>query len=156
MARKIEYSAKFKRNYVALFALLIFCLLIVGELLLALSVPWLVRRGGSFAAEIRRREMLMAFDEARRRSHIVPENSETLILEKKLLADTLDDLALYLRGEADRLTPEEVNELTPLVRQLCRVAIQLGKGESFSEESRIDSAGYLNSLIRKHGERKHE
>lgn len=147
MAKKIKYSANFKRNYMAVFALTLFCLMIATELFLALSIPAFVQREDAFADEIRKRELIMLFDKARNECRDIPENNETIRMEKKLLEDTLDHLAFYLRKESDRLTPEDVAQLEPLVAQLHRIAARLKSGRTYSTESILDSSAFINDLI---------
>ena len=150
MAKKIKYSANFKRNYMAVFALTLFCLMVATELVLALSIPTFIQKEDAFADEIRKRELIMLFDQARNECKNIPENNETIRMEKKLLEDTLDYLAAYLRNEADRLTPEDVEQLEPLVIQLHRIAARLKSGKTYSQESRLDSSAFINNLIQQH------
>ena len=151
MAQTLKYSANFKRNYLVFFAFALFTLMIVAELLLALSIPRFVQRENAYAGEIRKREMLMLFDTTRTVCNDIKETSDTIKLEKKLLLDTLDYLAIYLRKESDRLTPEDVDKLSPQIVEMYKIAARLEKGESFSKENQLDSTAYLNSLIKQQG-----
>ena len=150
MAGKLEYSADFKRNYMAFFAIFIFVLMISAELVIALSIPRFVNRENAFADQIRKREMLLRFDETRRNCSAIRENNSVLGMEKRLLSDTLDQLAIYLRRESDRLTPEDVNALYPLVTDLFKISARLKKSEPFSQENKLDSSFYLNNLLKKY------
>jgi len=149
VAQKIEYSANFKRNYVAVFAFFLFFLMIVSELVLALSIPAFVRREDAFANEIRKRRMILRFDHARHICREIQENSEIIAMEKKLLSDNLNYLAIYLRKEASKLTVDEVNTLDPLITQMYKFAGRLKSGKSFSSENRLDSSKYLDKLVQK-------
>lgn len=151
MAKELKYSANFKRNYVSFFALALFFIMIFAELTLALSIPRFVQRENAYAEEIRKRELILLFDTTRNLTNEVEETSETIKYEKKLLIDTLDYLAIYLRKESDRLTPEDVNKLSPQVVEMYKIAARLKKGESFSQENKLDSTAYLNALIQKQG-----
>ena len=71
------------------------------------------------------------------------------MLEKRLLMDSLDYLAQYLRQEASNLTEEEVKELDQLVIKMEKIVKKLALGKSFSQENRLDSSVYINSLIQK-------
>ena len=139
MAQELKYSANFKRNYISFFALALFFVMIVAEFTIALSIPHFVQREDAYAFEIRKREMLMLFDTTRTVCHDIKETSDTIKLEKKLLLDTLDYLAIYLRKESDRLTPEDVDRLSPQIVEMYKIAARLEKGESFSRESQLDS-----------------
>ena len=70
-------------------------------------------------------------------------------MEKQLLTDVLNSFARYMREEGDKLTPQEVNEISVILRQLCKVAVQLSKGKRFSTENRIDTSSYINGLLKK-------
>ena len=89
MAGKLEYSADFKRNYMAFFAIFIFVLMISAELVIALSIPRFVNRENAFADQIRKREMLLRFDETRRNCSAIRESNSVLGMEKRLLSDTV-------------------------------------------------------------------
>ena len=78
MAQKLKYSAKFKRNYVALFAIAFFCVMLLAELLLALSIPVFVQRQDSYSREIKKREMLLLFDDAQNTCRSISEKDEIL------------------------------------------------------------------------------
>ena len=148
MAQKITYSTNFKRNYVAFFALMLFILMITSELLLALSIPVFIQRENIFSQEIRKRQVLMLFDDARSLCKKVDGKDDITVMEKQLLSDTLNHLAIYLRKEADRLTPEDINELEPVVNDLYMIASKLKDG-SFAKEQKLSSASYIRSLINK-------
>ena len=148
MAQKLKYSANFKRNYVALFAIVFFCLMILAELVLALSIPLFVSREDAYAAEIQKREMLLLFDEAQKRCRAIPEKDENVKLEKVLLSDTMDVLASYLREESDRLTEEDVERIMPQVKKLHKIATRLQSGKPYSSEAELDSSEYVKSIIK--------
>ena len=149
MAQKITYSTNFKRNYIAFFALALFILMIISELLLALSIPAFIQREDAFAQEIRKRRMLLTFDETRTICKKMDVKDEISAMEKQLLSDNLDYLALYLRKEAERLTPEDVNKLEPIVNDLFIIASKLNHSGSVAKENRISSTSYIRSLIKK-------
>ncbi|MBE6377904.1 MAG: hypothetical protein E7051_03680 [Lentisphaerae bacterium] len=150
MAQTLKYSANFKRNYLAFFALALFTAMIIAELSIALSIPHFVQRENAYAKEIRRREMFLLFDVSRAICHDIKEENESIKLEKKLLSDTLDHLAIYLRREANMITDDEVNVLSPLVVELYKIASQLKNGQSFSRENQLNSQPYLNDLLKKY------
>lgn len=150
MAKTLKYSANFKRNYLAFFALALFAAMIIAELSIALSIPHFVQRENAYAKEIRRREMFLLFDVTRNVCHDIKEESENIKLEKKLLSDTLDHLAIYLRRESGRITDDDVNQLSPLITELYKIASQLKNGKSFSQENQLNSQIYLNTLLKKY------
>lgn len=149
MAQNLKYSANFKRNYVAFFALVLFLAMILVELTIALSIPYFVQRENAYTQDILKREMMLRFDSARVLCFSIKEDNESVKMEKKLLVDTLDYLAIYLRREADNLTAEEVELLSPQIIELYKIAARLEKGKPYSRENTLNSATYLNSLLKK-------
>lgn len=147
MAPKITYSTNFKRNYVAFFALALFLLMILSELLLALSIPVVVQREDAFAKEVRKHRMLKLFDDTRTVCKKIDSKDEITLKEKQLLSDNLDYLALYLRKESDRLTPEDIDKLEPIVNDLYRIASKLKNSGSFAKENRLSSSSYIKFMI---------
>ena len=94
--------------------------------------------------------MFLLFDSSRNICRDIKEDSENIKLEKRLVSDTLDHLAIYLRREADRLTPEDVNALAPLITELYKIASRLKEGKAFSQENQLNSETYLASLLKKY------
>ena len=149
MAEKITYSAKFKRNYVAVFAVALFFFMVISEVVLAVSIPLYMSRENLLSHQVRNREMQLRFDYIRGVCKNISSTNETVLLEKRLLMDSLDYLAQYLRQEASNLTEEEVKELDQLVIKMEKIVKKLALGKSFSQENRLDSSVYINSLIQK-------
>ena len=150
MAQKIVYSANFKRDYVAFFAVLLFLTMIVSEVALAITVPAYMRRENVLADEVIKREMLLLFDNVRYRCGKINSNDEILMLEKQLISSQLDQLAIYLRAESDDLTAAEIRQMHDLMKDVNKIVSRLEKGKAYSQENRLDSSVYINGLIKKH------
>ena len=149
MAEKITYSANFKRNYVAVFAVGLFFFMVISEVVLAVSIPVYMSRENMLSHQVRNREMQLRFDQIRTVCKNISSSNETLVLEKNLMMNTLDYLAKYLRQEASNLTEEEVKELDQLMIKMEKIVRRLASGKSYSQENRLDSSVYINSLIQK-------
>ena len=149
MAEKITYSANFKRNYIAVFAVGLFFFMVISEVVLAVSIPVYMSRENMLSHQVRNREMQLRFDQIRTVCKNISSSNETLVLEKNLMMDTLDYLAKYLRQEASNLTEEEVKELDQLMIKMEKIVRRLASGKSYSQENRLDSSVYINSLIQK-------
>lgn len=150
MKQKITYSANFKRNYVALFAVLFFFLMIAAEVTLAFSIPAYMKRENVLADRVRHRELLLHFDQLRTRCKNIKPRTDAVEMERQLVSHALDQMAIYLRDEADNLSPDEVNELQALFGSMTKILDQLSRGRSFSRESRLNTAGYVNHLVKKY------
>ncbi len=150
MAQKITYSADFKRNYVAVLAVTLFLLMIAGEIALAVSIPVYMKRENVLAQEVYLRETLLNFDGLRQSCNAIKSNDEVVLLEKQLISSGIDQMALYLRHEANRLTPEETRQIRIVTDELHRIVARLRKNQSFSQEKRLDSSAYIDSLVKKY------
>ena len=150
MAQKIVYSANFKRDYVAFFAVILFFAMIASEVLLAVSVPAYMSRENVLANEVVKRKMLLRFDSVRAKCNNINSSNETLMLEKQLISEQFEQLAIYLRAESDRLTPDEILKMSDLMLDLERIVARLGAGKAYSKENRLDSSEYVNSLVKKY------
>lgn len=150
MAQKITYSAKFKRNYVAFFAVFLFFLMITAEVVLAFSIPAYMRREDVLADRVKRREMLLTFDRLRSMCKNIKPKNETIELEKQLVSNALDQMAIYLRAESENLTPDEVNELDSLFRSMSKIVARLSAGRAYSRENHLNTAAYINVLVKKY------
>lgn len=78
MAREVLLSAKFKRDYVATFAVVIFCMIVVAEVALAVSIPAYLERENVMALQMSRIRLRESFDGVRRQAARVraPASSE--------------------------------------------------------------------------------
>ena len=150
MTRQLTYSARFKRNYVTAFAVALFFLMIASEIALAVSIPAYMNRENVMAEELLRRETLLRFDALRGMCGTISGGDEVLMLEKQLIANALDHLAIYLRTEAPHLTSEEIGELNRLTCEVERILRILRSGRSFSRENRLDSSAYIDALVAKY------
>ena len=65
MANEIQFSAKFKRDYVAALAVVIFFAIVLAEIVLAVSIPAYLQREDAMALQARRLQLLESFDAAR-------------------------------------------------------------------------------------------
>ena len=64
---RLKYTANFKRDYVAGAALVIFFLIVCGEIFLAVSLPIYMNRDAALAVSVRRLRLVETFDQVRYR-----------------------------------------------------------------------------------------
>ena len=149
MAQDITYSAKFKRDYVAALAVIIFFAIVLAEIALAVSIPTYLKCENTMAQEVRRLKLLESFDRARNRAEKVKvQGGETAELELRLVKWGLNTLAPYLREHADELSGKELTDLQQTVTELTRIVSRLGsKQEPYCREQTLDTAIYLDSQI---------
>lgn len=149
LAQEITYSAKFKRDYVAALAIVIFFAIVLAEITLAVSIPAYLKGENTMALEVRRLELLESFDRARGLSeHAKVKDGEAAELELRLAKWGLNMLAPYLRDHAGELSSSEIAELQGTVTELTRIITRLRqKDGTYCREQTLDTAIYLDSLI---------
>ncbi|MDR0931544.1 MAG: hypothetical protein LBM70_00780 [Victivallales bacterium] len=148
MAQQITYSARFKRDYVAASAVVIFFAIVLAEIALAISIPAYLRRENAMALEVRRLQLLESFDQARNMSDkLKVKGGEVATLEARLVAWGLNTLAPYLRENADKLSGEELASLQDTVTQFTRIMTRLRDVGSYCSEQTLDTGIYVDGLI---------
>ena len=151
MKRQVLQSANFKRDYVAASAILIFILIVVSELTLAVAIPSYLYRENAMALQVRRLQLFESFDAARRRCNAAKPKDTSAKMELKLVEWNLDLLARYLREERNNLSSDEIALLQNYVNDSLAILRKLSSGGSFSNETKFDTATYVESLIPKRG-----
>ena len=71
------------------------------------------------------------------------------MMEKQLLLNAVDSLTRYMREHGENLNPEEVRDIQNLLNSLDRIIESLLNGKSFSMENQLNTANYINGLLRK-------
>ena len=152
--RKLQFTADYRRDYVAFMAVALFFLIIAGEIILATGIPLLMRNENLMSEEAARNELLATFDRARKRCNSIrglntaKQEDEIILLEKQLISNALNRFARYMKNEGNKLTPEEVKQINRAVFTLYKAADRLANGESFSRENRLDTTKYVNDLLK--------
>lgn len=147
MANEIQFSAKFKRDYVAALAVVIFFAIVLAEIVLAVSIPAYLHREDAMALQVRRLQLLESFDAARNLGNSLKPNGETVELEARLVMWNLNLLATYLRENSADLTGEEIASLQNDVRAFTGILARIQSGETLCRERKLDSSFFVNSLI---------
>lgn len=151
---KITFTANYRRNYIAYLAVLLFFLIIAGEIVLATAIPLLMRNEEIMSDNAARNDLLKYFDSLRYRCSAISgknasqQEDALIIMEKQLLTDALDRFARYMREEGEHLTPEEVKKIRAVLTDFFKVAKTLREGKSYSRENRINTSGYINNLLK--------
>ena len=148
MARRITYSARFRRDYIAALAVVIFFVIVIAEITIAISIPAYLKRENAMALEVRRLQLLESFDHARNiSSKLKVRGGETAELEARLVGWGLDSLAPYLRDHAGSLSGEEIAEMQTTVTEFIRIMTRLRDTGPYCVEQKLDTGGYIDSRI---------
>lgn len=145
--QEIKLSANFKRDYIAVSAIVLFFAIIAAEVVLAISIPAYLSRESSMAFEVRRLRLLSSFDAARRVVSRKMPSDPTAAAEMKLLGWELDNLAMYLRVNRTLISSDEVAALQKEVSEIQALLERLERNRPFSKEYRLDVGIYLDPLV---------
>ncbi len=147
MAREVLLSAKFKRDYVATFAVVIFCMIVVAEVALAVSIPAYLERENVMALQMSRIRLRESFDGVRRQAARVRAPGELGELELKVVSSTLNQLADYLREYSGKLSADEIKQMQDQINRFSAILGRLNSGRPFCVEQKLDASAYLNSFL---------
>lgn len=147
MAKEIQFSAKFKRDYVAALAVVIFFAIVLAEIVLAVSIPAYLHREDAMALQVRRLQLLESFDGARNLGNSLKLKGEIAEYEARLVMWNLNLLATYLRENSADLTSGEIASLQNDIRAFTGILARLRSGEELCRERKLDTSIYVNSLI---------
>ena len=145
--QEIKFSANFKRDYIAVSAIVLFFAIVAAEVVLAISIPAYLSRESSMAFEVRRIRLLSSFDAARRVVSRKTPSDPTAAAEMKLLGWELDNLAMYLRVNRTLIDSDEVAALQKEISEIQALLERLERNRPFSQEYRLDVGSYLDPLV---------
>lgn len=149
-----QFTAQYRRNYVTFLAVALFFLIIAGEIFLATSIPILMRNDKLMNEHAARNELLRSFDSVRSScNNITGKNSKgveepIILMEKKLVVRAVESLTRYMRSYGEHLNPDEVKTIQNLLNKLAKITHRLASGKSFSMENQLNTAEYINSLLK--------
>ena len=146
---EIIQSANFKRDYVAYFAVILFFAIVVGEIVIAVTIPTYLRKSSAMAQEVRRIKLRESFDSVRSLANSIKCSNDNAVLEKNLVTWELNKLAKFLRNNGDNLSSEEIARLQKIVDESGAILRYISKNNSFSRSVRLDTGGYVNSIMSK-------
>ena len=148
---RLKYTANFKRDYVAAAALVIFFLIVCGEIFIAVSLPIYMNREAALAVSVRRLRLMESFDFVRSRAKALKLKDDTSDSEASLLKWNLDLMAAYLRKYSQYLTGEQLAVLQQQLNDMDAAITQLSTGKHFSREYRLNCTPYINMVLQKSG-----
>ena len=146
-----KYSASFKRDYIAGAAVVIFVLIVISEVVLAVTLPVYMKKENAMALSVRRLQLLETFDNLRLNARHLKSGNNTVQSEIKLLVWNLDKMADYLRQYTQYLSSDEIAILQSQLNEMGASLNFLSKQKPFSREYKIDYTPYLERIMKKSG-----
>ncbi len=126
MAQRVE-SAKFRRDYITIFAVVFFFLIIIFELTVAVGVPMLVSSQKFLGEKTALSRMTNQFDRVRNTLDNIsksPEYRNEVRSEILVLLRPLNKLSYYLRDNLQQLSPHQVGLVAKAVEDARRHAFR--------------------------------
>lgn len=146
---EIIQSANFKRDYVAYLAVILFFSIVIGEIIIAIAIPTYLSRSTAMAKEVRRIKLRESFDQVRNLANSVKCKNDNAVLERNLVVWELNKLAKYLRKHDEDLSSEDIARLQKIVNESGAILHYIDKNKSFSRSIKLDTGGYVNSVMNK-------
>lgn len=140
------FTAKFKRDYVAFSAVALFWLIVLSEVVLAVSVPLYFVRSNLWDLQIARQQLMTNFDAVRGYCHYLSLKTPDAVEEVNLLLWDLNLMANYLRVNEKTLSREEIAELSSDINQIRLLANRLHKDKAFNQPIRLDPSAAMRSI----------
>ena len=143
----INESVKFKKDYLAYFSFAAFFLIVIGEIVLAITIPLYLSRSTAMSHEVRRIKLMRSFDKVRDAARKIKPVGNNAELERRIVMWELDKLASYLRNNVEYLDSDEVAELQKIVDQSGAILSRLRRKRSFSKAAKLDTAVFVDTVL---------
>ena len=138
-------SAKFKKDYIAYFAIGIFFFILITELIIAIWLPIHLRSENVWALQVARQDMIDMFDNLRGNFGRISKTSQ-LEGEATIVAKCLDSMAIYLRTYQAGLTAGQIAEIRSDLDNFQVILDRLQKDKPYGRQDKIDPSGFLKRL----------
>ncbi len=144
--KELEFSANFKKDYVAYSAIVIFFLIISFELFMAIFIPAHLQMEGVWGEEVARQEMLNEFDSVRNAFFSFKSKKEYAEDEAKVIAASLTPLAEYLRKYQYQIGLKEIKEIEKTTSGIRRYHQGLSTKGAYSTDISIKTENFIKTL----------
>lgn len=143
---KPEFSANFKKDYIAYSAIIIFFLILSFEVFMAVFIPAHLHMEGVWSKEVARQQMVTRFDGTRNSFLRFKSKDDDAEAEAGMFADSMSPLADYLRQYQYNLGFEEIESINDAIGDLYKFQNHLKNKGAYSVKFRIDNSKFVNIL----------
>ena len=140
------FTAKFKRDYVAYSAVGIFMLIVLAEVVLAISIPLYFVRSDLWDLQIARQQLMGDFDGLRGICNRMRLKNADAIEENNILLWDLNLMAYYLRAHEKTIRRDEIRELSADLAAMRRITGRLNLDRPYNVPVRLDTAAALAAI----------
>ena len=145
-------TANFKRDYVTVLAVVIFFLIVIGELALSISIPVYFVRSDLWAVQLARQSLHRDFDSLRQRSRRLEEKGTLKDSiagdENQLVLWNLNMMAHYLRAHRDTMPPEQAAAIARDLMGFNRIHLRASKKQPYNRIEKLDLQPALERLAK--------
>lgn len=142
---EIANKTKFKKDFVAGFAIIFFIIIVFCEIMLAVWLPVHLRTTDIWGLQVARQDMIDLFDSLRRGFNSITGNAR-IEGEAKLIAKNLDTLAIYIRDYQADLNQNQIAEIRKDLDDLQVILENLKNGIVYTTHSTLDTTKFIERL----------
>ena len=152
MLKRQKSSAKFKKDYVAFLAILIFIVVVCSEITLSIWLPMEMRSADAWAAQVSKQRMIDNFDTGRRifEHALQKKKVDEAMDEMQIIKDTLDQNARFLRINYAKLSKNQNHTLSDDYRTFTKLSIRYHYKNSaiayYCYRKKLDTAKIIQRL----------
>ncbi len=141
-------TARFKRDYVAYMAVVLFFAIILAEVTIAVWIPLQMRHDSLWADQILRLRMLSRFDWMRQSTSSFKSDDALTMSEADAIEAQLNLVAVYLNNnnQGRDLSPDQVKELKTVLDTIDRQWARIKRGNPYGKALKLDTSSYIEKI----------
>ena len=141
-------TARFKRDYVACMAVVLFFAIIVAEVSIAVWIPLQMRHDSLWAEQIVRLRLLSRFDWMRLSTSSLKSDVALTMAEAEAIEAQLNLIAVYLNNnnQGRDLSPEQILELKEVLDEIDRQWAKIKRGNPYGKALKLNTDQYIKNI----------
>ena len=141
-------TARFKRDYVACMAVVLFFAIIVAEVSIAVWIPLQMRHDSLWAEQIVRLRLLSRFDWMRLSTSSFKSDDALTMSEAEAIEAQLNLIAVYLNNnnQGRDLSPEQILELKEVLDEIDRQWAKIKRGNPYGTALNLNTDQYIKNI----------
>lgn len=140
------YSCKRKRDYITWLAIILFVIVLIGQVYLVLFLPIRLKQQETLEYHVARQQLLLQMDEVR---GLLRRLSPSGTLEKgeaDMIRQTFDKLLLYAREHEDNMTLPQIVQVHHMTKMLRSAVLRCRAKKHYIRRENIDMPAFVTVL----------
>lgn len=140
------YSCKRKRDYITWLAIILFVIVLIGQVYLVLFLPIRLKQQETLEYHVARQQLLLQMDEVR---SLLRRLSPSGTLEKgeaDMIRQTFDNLLLYAREHEDNMTLPQIVQVHHMTKMLRSAVLRCRAKKYYIRRENIDMPAFVTVL----------